>query len=126
MHPQLTGRAALVATVFLQHRKDEPLLEFPNRLGVQNIAFVHLQDECFELISHGILFLWKSARRAFPFARFRFYAAPKRLTYVAVRGAADRVLDKSEPAIPRAQPKWRRARQPGNTAPAPNLPATSR
>jgi hypothetical protein len=40
--------------VFLQYGEDEPLFEFAYRLGVQNIAFVHLQDECFELISHGI------------------------------------------------------------------------
>ena len=55
MHPQLARRAALVSVVFLQHGEDEPLLELPYRLGVQNIAFVHLQDECFELISQGIL-----------------------------------------------------------------------
>ncbi len=55
MHPQLTGGTALVPIVFLQHGEDEPLLEFAHRLGVKNIAFVHLQDECFELISHGIL-----------------------------------------------------------------------
>jgi hypothetical protein len=54
MHPQLTRGPALVSVVFLQHCEDEPLLEFAYRLGVQNIAFVHLQDECFELISHGI------------------------------------------------------------------------
>jgi hypothetical protein len=54
MHPQLAGGPALVSIVFLQYGEDESLLEFAYRLGVQNIAFVHLQDECFELISHGI------------------------------------------------------------------------
>ena len=55
MHSQLTCGPALISIVFLQHGKDEPLLEFSDRLRVKNIAFVHLQDECFELISHGIL-----------------------------------------------------------------------
>jgi hypothetical protein len=54
MHTQLAGGPALVSVVFLQHGEDEPLLEFPYRLGVQNIALIHLQDECFELISHGL------------------------------------------------------------------------
>src|ERR1700677_1329648 len=59
MHPQLTGSATLVSVVFLQHGENEPLLEFAHCLRVQNVAFVHLQDECFELISHGILFLFE-------------------------------------------------------------------
>jgi len=54
MHSQLTGGPALISIVFLQYGEDEALFEFAYRLGVQNIAFVHLQDECFELISHGI------------------------------------------------------------------------
>ena len=54
MHPQLTRGPALVSAVFLQYCEDETLLEFAHRLGVENVAFVHLEDECFELISHGI------------------------------------------------------------------------
>ena len=54
MHPQLTRGAALIAVVFLQNGEDEPLLEFPYRLGIQNITLVHLKDERFELISHGL------------------------------------------------------------------------
>ena len=54
MHPQLACCFALVALVFLQHRQDKPLLELAHRLGVQDIALVHLHDECFELVSHGI------------------------------------------------------------------------
>jgi len=57
MHPQLASGAALISVVFLEHGKDKAFLEFAHRLGVKNIAFIHLQDECFELISHGILFL---------------------------------------------------------------------
>jgi hypothetical protein len=34
MHPQLARGAALVSIVFLQHGEDEPLLEFPYRLGI--------------------------------------------------------------------------------------------
>lgn len=54
MHSQLARGPALVSIVFLEHREDESLLEFPYRFGIQNIAFVHLQDERFELISHGL------------------------------------------------------------------------
>jgi hypothetical protein len=57
MHPQLAGGAALVSIVFLEYGKDEAFFEFAHRLGIQNIAFIHLQDKCFELISHGSLFL---------------------------------------------------------------------
>jgi hypothetical protein len=64
MHAQLTRGPALVSVVFLQHCKDEPLLEFAYRLGVQNIAFVHLQNECFELISHGISLSFEKLPRA--------------------------------------------------------------
>ena len=54
MHTQLACRPALIPFVFLKNSKNETLFEFANRLGVQNIAFVHLHDECFELVSHGI------------------------------------------------------------------------
>jgi len=67
MHSQLTRSPALVAVVFLQDREDEPLLELPYRLGVQNITLVHLQDECFELISHGIPLSFKKPWLAFIF-----------------------------------------------------------
>src|SRR5579863_644443 len=131
MHPQLTRGPALVSVIFLQHCEDEPLLEFAYRLGIQNIAFVHLQDECFELISHGAsLFLLESCIEKLPRALFsnckNSVLTPQRAasTCVAVHGAAGRVLDKSATAIPAAPPKWRRALLPGNTAPIPILPAT--
>jgi hypothetical protein len=54
MHAQLARRPALIPFVFLKNSKNKTLLEFANRLGVQNIALVHLRDECFELVSHGI------------------------------------------------------------------------
>jgi hypothetical protein len=76
MHSQLASGPALISTVFLEHRQDEPLLEFAYRLGIKNIALVHLQDECFELISHGIpLSFEKLPSRFSLFARFRFDAA---------------------------------------------------
>jgi len=53
MHPQLARGAALVSIIFLQHSEDKALLEFPHRFGIKNIAFIHLQDKCFELISQG-------------------------------------------------------------------------
>jgi hypothetical protein len=68
---QLTRGAALIAVVFLQNGEDEPLLEFAHCLRVQNIAFVHLQDECFELISHGLpLSLEKLLLKKLPAALF--------------------------------------------------------
>ena len=54
MHAKLTSRTALISLIFLKNSKNKALLKFANRLGVQNIAFVHLHDECFELVSHGI------------------------------------------------------------------------
>jgi len=67
MHSQFTCCPALISIVFLQHGKDEPLLEFADRLRVQNITLVHLQDECFELISHGIPLSFKKPWLAFIF-----------------------------------------------------------
>jgi hypothetical protein len=73
VHSQLPRGPALVAVVFLQHGENEALFEFAYCLGVQNIALVHLQDECFELISHGIpLSFEKRYRRPSVLARFRF------------------------------------------------------
>ena len=57
MHPQLAGGAALVAFVFLQDGQDKPLLEFAHTLGVEDVALVHLQDKCFQLIFHVALSL---------------------------------------------------------------------
>lgn len=53
VHAQFAGGAALVAFVFLQDGKDELLLEFADRLGIQDVAFVHLHDQSFQLIFHG-------------------------------------------------------------------------
>ena len=55
VHPELTRRATLIAFVLLQDRQDEALLELPHRLGVKDVAAIHLQDECFKLIFHGDL-----------------------------------------------------------------------
>jgi hypothetical protein len=52
MHAQLAGSAALVALVFLKDGQNKAFLEFPHTLGIKNIAPVHLQDECFQLIFH--------------------------------------------------------------------------
>jgi len=47
VHSQLAGGTALVALVFPEDRSDETLLKLSDRLGVQNIAFVHLLHERF-------------------------------------------------------------------------------
>src|SRR5262249_14555158 len=54
MHAQFPRSAALVAFIFLQNGEDELFLELAHRFGIENIAFVHLSNERFELISHGI------------------------------------------------------------------------
>ena len=54
VHAQLARGAALVAFVFLKHGQDKALFKLTNGLGVQNIAFVHLHDERFELIFHSL------------------------------------------------------------------------
>lgn len=52
VHSQLPGRAALVALIFLQNRQDETLFELPHAFRVEDVAAVHLQNECFQLIFH--------------------------------------------------------------------------
>jgi hypothetical protein len=54
VHSKLASGAALISLIFLEHRQDEPLLEFTHGLGIQNVAFVHLHNKGFELISHGV------------------------------------------------------------------------
>ena len=53
MHAQFTGSAALIALVFLEYGKDKSLLELAHALGVKNVALIHLQNQCFQLIFHG-------------------------------------------------------------------------
>ena len=53
VHTQFAGSAALIPLVFLKHGEDESLLELAHALGVEDVAFVHLQDECFQLIFHS-------------------------------------------------------------------------
>ena len=52
MHAQFPCRAALVSFVLVEHGQNEAFLEFTHALGIKNIASVHLQDECFQLIFH--------------------------------------------------------------------------
>src|SRR5579862_2955501 len=50
VHAQFASGAALVALVFLQDGQDETLLKFTHAFGIKNVAAIHLQDKCFELI----------------------------------------------------------------------------
>jgi len=52
VHAQFARSAALVAPVFLKHGEYESLLELTYAFGIKNVALVHLQDECFQLIFH--------------------------------------------------------------------------
>ncbi len=56
VHAQFAGGAALVAFVFLEDGQDETLLEFPHAFGIKNVAAVHLEYKCFQLIFHASLF----------------------------------------------------------------------
>jgi hypothetical protein len=60
VHAQDPRGLALIAVVFLEHGDDETFLELPHCLGVENVAFVHLQDQGFQLIFHRglVLALW--------------------------------------------------------------------
>ncbi len=57
MHSEFSRGAALISLILLQHRQDESLLELPYTFRIKNVAAVHLQDECFQLIFHSSLFL---------------------------------------------------------------------
>ena len=52
VHAEFTGGAALVAFIFLEHGEDKAFLEFPHAFRIKNIALIHLQNECFQLIFH--------------------------------------------------------------------------
>jgi hypothetical protein len=43
---------ALIAAVFFEHGHDEAFLKLTDRFRIEDIAFVHLKDECFQLIFH--------------------------------------------------------------------------
>ena len=54
MHSQFPGRPALVSFVLLQDGENEFLLEFTNGFRIKDVALVHLHDQGFKLISHGV------------------------------------------------------------------------
>jgi hypothetical protein len=54
VHAEFPGCPALIPFILLQYGQDKPLLEFAYCLGIEDVALVHLHDEGFELISHGI------------------------------------------------------------------------
>ena len=53
VHAQLACGLTLVALVFLQHGKDESLLELADRFRIENSALVHLQYQGFQLVFHS-------------------------------------------------------------------------
>src|SRR5580658_3330408 len=50
VHTQLPRCLALIAAVFLEHGHNKILLELADRFGVEDVAPVHLKNECFQLI----------------------------------------------------------------------------
>jgi hypothetical protein len=43
---------ALIAAVFFEHSYDEAFLKLTDRFRIEDVAFVHLKNECFQLIFH--------------------------------------------------------------------------
>lgn len=54
MHTEVFSCAALIALIFLQNRQNESFLKLANSLGIEDVALIHLHNECFELISHSL------------------------------------------------------------------------
>jgi hypothetical protein len=52
VHSQFACGAALVAFVFLKNGQDKAFLELAHSLGIKNVASVHLQNQCFQLVFH--------------------------------------------------------------------------
>ena len=52
VHAQFASGAALVALIFLQHSENEAFLEFADTFGIKDVALVHHEDECFQLVFH--------------------------------------------------------------------------
>ena len=52
VHAQLPRRLALIAPVFFEHGHNKALFKLANRLRIEDVAFVHLKNECFQLIFH--------------------------------------------------------------------------
>jgi len=65
MHTQLASSADFIASVFSKHRRNEAFPKLTHRLRVQNVAFVHPQDQQFQWIGHvftySIIFLSREA-----------------------------------------------------------------
>jgi len=53
VHAQLAGRLTLVALVLLQNGEDESFLKFADGFGIENSAFVHLENQGFQLVFHS-------------------------------------------------------------------------
>src|SRR5215469_1370495 len=111
VHAKLPRGAALIALVFLEHGDDEAALEFAHCFRIENVAAIHLQYQCFQLVLHGISrFLGSMAVRA---AASLPAHAP-----ASGPGASNPVPGRTSGAIRRARPISRRAPLPGNKAPA--------
>src|SRR5215467_26369 len=107
----LARPAALIAFVFLEDSDDEAALEFAHGFRIENVAAIHLQHQCFELVLHGISrFLGSmTVRAAATLAAHAPAFGP---------GAGNPVPGRTAGAIRRARPISPRAPPPGNKAPA--------
>src|SRR5215813_1927496 len=54
VHSQLPCSAALISFVLLQDGQYELLFEFAYGFGIEDVTSIHLQDQGFELIFHGV------------------------------------------------------------------------
>lgn len=132
MHAQFPGGAALVAFVFLEDGEDEAFFKFTNSLGIEDVALVHLHDEGFELILHGLSL--SLLKRQYENLRTLLLTEP--VSYPgrvpglpslghALDGACP-VLDKTFRATGREPARSRRGPLPGNTEQTLNLLAIGR
>src|ERR1700677_1154714 len=134
MHSQFAGGAALVTLVFLKDGENKTLLELTHALGVEDVAFVHLQNQCFQLIFHGwslssstsgfdVLVRQPCLHRTFI---FYFQRRPECPSNSSEHGAENPVPRKTSPAMPMVPPRSPPFRPPGNTGPVPISPVAKK
>ena len=127
VHPEFTSGAALVASVFLEDGQYKALLEFTYRLGIKNVALVHLHYEGFELIFHGGLPFFQLGINAVFKIAIALVAWTQLLAKVAgAVVATNPVPDRNGRAIRKGPPRWQHGPPPRNMAPTANLPAISK
>ena len=99
VHSELACCLTLVAFVLLQNREDETFLEFANGFGIENSAFVHLENQGFQLVFHNASLY-----------HFRYGQSPNGSVRVTVAGVGNVLGHRSQevPPIGEALPQFPR------------------